>query len=326
MIYWETKSGIIYNLKIILTTISSLTIFAKFLSIYSSDGYCRPMRRTFPSDGVSHRTGASQKLSNNSIIMSLLIVGALGMVGCSETPSNKSTKPPTITIATAANAQFAIQEIALLFEKQFHIPVDLIIGSSGKLTTQIQQGAPFDILVSANMKYPQRLYEKGFAQKPPAVYANGKLVLWTTLLDLNSIGELAFLEKEAIRKIAIANPKNAPYGEEAIRVLKHYELYDKVQHKLVYGESIAQTTQFIATQNCEVGITAKSIVTSSQLANQGKWIDIPKEAYQPIQQGVVITNHGRNKHLSSVEQFFEYLFSKEAKEVLEKYGYDALLN
>ena len=253
-----------------------------------------------------------------------LIIGALLIIGCSENSATQNTQP-TLTIATAANAQFAIREIAQLFEDQSNIPVDLIIGSSGKLTAQIQQGAPFDILVSADMKYPQRLHKEGYTKKSPSVYANGKLVLWTTLLDLEVDTKLAFMESASIRKIAIANPKNAPYGEEAIRVLEHYNLYNKVQHKLVYGESIAQTTQFIATQNCEVGITAKSIVTSSQLANQGKWIEIPSDAYQPIQQGVVITNYGNKHHATSVEQFFTYLFSKEAKLIFEKYGYDAFI-
>lgn len=242
------------------------------------------------------------------------------LISCTN-PSTKTTPTTTLNIATAANAQFAIQEIVTLFEKKFGTKVNLIVGSSGKLTAQIKQGAPYDVFISANTKYPERLYQDGYTKNLPTVYATGKLVLWTRFPKIELDPSLLFLKLPSIKKISIANPKNAPYGEEAIRVFNHFGIKEEIQYKLVYGESIAQTTQFIATKNCEVGITAKSIVSSPTLAGKGTWMDIPEDAYEPIQQGVVITKYGVEHHLDTAQSFFDFLFSKEAKQIFEVYGY-----
>lgn len=224
-----------------------------------------------------------------------------------------------ITIAVAANAQFAMKEIEKQYEKQTGKNVELIISSSGKLTAQIREGAPYDIFLSADMEYPQVLFKEGLAAEPK-VYAFGSLVLWTcksfASLNINSL-----LSSE-VKTIAIANPKVAPYGEAAISVMKYYKVYEKAESKLVYGESISQVTHYITTQSADMGFTAKSVVLSPEMQGKGKWIDLDKRSYQPIEQGAVILNSSAKRNRAGVEDFYKYIFSESARKIFRKYGYE----
>src|SRR3954466_5792583 len=148
-----------------------------------------------------------------------------------------------LTVAAAANVQFVMNELVKDFDSSANIKTDIILNSSGKLTAQIKEGAPYDIFVSADMKYPQELYKSGHAIDSPKVYANGLLVLWTTQTGIKPLADLSVLTSHAIRKIAIANPQTAPYGEASVEAMNYYKVYDKVKYKLVYGESISQTNQ-----------------------------------------------------------------------------------
>jgi len=232
-------------------------------------------------------------------------------VGCSKKDHAK------ITVATAANMQFAIQEIVKSFTKQTGISCDIVIGSSGKLTAQIKEGAPYDIFISADTKYPKALYTQGFATSPPEIYAHGSLILWSISDTLRP--NLKFLDKDYIQHIALANPKTAPYGEAAIAVLKHYDIYPQIQNKLVYGESISQTNQFIVSGAAQVGFTTKSVVLSPQMKGKGNWISIPKNSYTPIAQAVILIQ--KEKVSKNATKFYEYLFSLKSKEILENFGY-----
>lgn len=223
-----------------------------------------------------------------------------------------------LTIATAANVQFAMKELVELFTQEEGIPANIVISSSGQLTAQIKQGAPFDLFVSANMKYPEELYRSGFTTGAPAVYAYGKLVLWTAEEAINP--SIDSLDSPSINHIALANPKNAPYGQAGVEVLQHYQVFDKVASKLVYGESISQTNQFIVSGAAEIGFTAKSVVVSPTLVEKGKWIEIDQNTYTPIAQGVVIIKKD-DQIITEAEKFYSFLFSQKAKAVLEKYGY-----
>lgn len=254
------------------------------------------------------------------IIYSFLFLICIG--SCSNgTTSSEMDKQETLKVAVAANVQFAIKEIEVAFEKSVNKEIDIILGSSGKLTAQIQQGAPYDLLLAANMKYPQSLYQSGHAATEPSVYGLGALVLWTMREDLKLDDQLTGLSEPMVQKIAIANPKNAPYGEEAIKVFEYFKIKELVQPKLVFAESIAQTNQYILTKNCEVGLTAKSVVLSPKMEGKGTWIEVPEVAYQPISQGVVVTKYGTKNHPALAQQFYDFLFSKTSKEILEKYGY-----
>ena len=237
---------------------------------------------------------------------------------CGKTEGNK---PIHLTVAVAANAQFAMQVIEKAFEEKTKKNIEIVIGSSGKLTAQIKQGAPYDVLVAANMKYPNYLYEEGLAKERPKVYALGELVVWTTKHDVPLMDDLAFLNNSNIQKIALANPKNAPYGEQAIKALHFYGLEEILTSKLVFAESIAQTNQYITTGNCEVGFTAKSVVLAPKLKGKGHWITVPKMAYQAIEQGVIITKYGNQQNTELAQQFYDFLFSESAQAIFKAYGY-----
>lgn len=226
----------------------------------------------------------------------------------------------TLIIATAANAQFAMQEIEQIYEAgQDSIDIELIISSSGKLTAQIQQGAPYDLFLSADMKYPEYLFREGLAKAVPQVYAQGGLVVWSSKLSLDSSNWVNTLKSAP--KIAIANPELAPYGEQAVKAFQYFGIAADLQGKLVFGESVSQTNQYILSGAVEVGLTAKSVVLSPNIDIKGSWIDIPTEAYEPIRQGLVITKYGAEQHSGPTNAFVNYLFSEKAKAILEKYGY-----
>ncbi len=226
-----------------------------------------------------------------------------------------------VSVAVAANMQFTIEQLKAEFEKETAIRVNITIGSSGKLCAQIMESAPFDVFVSADMSYPDELYKKGFAVAEPEAYAKGSLVLWTARNDIKPSQDLTTLLQLGIKKIAIANPKTAPYGVAAEDALKYYNVYDKVKDKLVYGENIAQTQQFIASQAADVGFIAKSLILSDEMKGKGRWVDVDKKAYTPIAQGAVILKHGQEKNRMPAEKFYRFLYSDAAKAIFKKYGY-----
>jgi molybdate transport system substrate-binding protein len=226
-----------------------------------------------------------------------------------------------ITVAVAANVQYAFQELKAVFEKKTGIVIKEIFGSSGKFAAQIENGAPFDIFLSADMDYPLVLYKKGLTYHAPKIYVYGILVLWT-LADLDLKKEMHVLVDPAVQKIALPFPQTAPYGRQAINALKQVGLYDQLVPKLVYGESIAQVNQFITSRASDIGFTAKSVVLAPNMQNQGKWIEVAKDSYEPIAQGVVILKHAQNNHLVASQKFYEFLFSASAQEIYQKYGYD----
>lgn len=238
------------------------------------------------------------------------------LVSCTNTTIKNENQ--SLKIAIAANMQFAVDEIAKEFTRQTDIQCELIVGSSGKLTAQIEKGAPFDIFISANMMYPQRLIETKKAVGDIKIYALGKLVMWT----LKDNVELNFdaLSSSSIQHIAIANPETAPYGIATLEVLEALPDFGRFKNKLVYGESITQANQFILTQSAEVGFTALSVVLSPEMKGKGKWIEVESSLYSPIKQGAVIINDEN----PASQKFFDFLSSDIAKEILTEYGYEIL--
>lgn len=226
-----------------------------------------------------------------------------------------------LRVAVAANAQFVMEQMKTSFQKKTGITVESIVNSSGKLTTQIQQGAPYDVFLSADTAYPQTLHKQGLSLAAPVIYAYGSLVLWTAG-DLPVTADLKILLDPAVRHVAIANPATAPYGDAAIAFLKYKKLLDQVQPKVVYGESIAQVNQYILTGAAEVGFTAKSVVLDPSLTNRGHWIDLPTTGYSPIAQGVVILK--RTSQPRVAQQFVQFLRSPEARRILQQFGYRTL--
>ena len=225
---------------------------------------------------------------NRIIFYCVALFFFLGLASCNQ--SERSDE--TIKVACAASTYYAVKEIVALFESKSDIKVDLIFASSGKLTTQILEGAPYDIFISADAHYPEMLYRKGMSESAPKIYGKGKLVLWSTT---GIVPTLNVLKKNEIKTIAIANPRLAPYGLASIDVLKSQGLFDVLSEKIVYGESISQTNHFITSQAAEIGFTALSTVLSPQLKDVGLWSEIDSSLYRKVEQSAVLLKHGTAK-------------------------------
>lgn len=235
---------------------------------------------------------------------------------------NCSDKPPQpLTIAVAANMQFAMTELKPAFEAKTGIPLSLVSASSGKLSAQINQGAPYHVFVSADTKYPDSLFKTGKAAHKPRIYAYGSLVLWTLRSDLDLSKGLAVLAQQQVQKIALANPKTAPYGVQAMRALQTAGLLERVQSQLVFGESVGQASQYILSGACDIGFTAKSAVLAPEMAKKGHWVDVSQSLYTPIAQAAVITDFGQSMQQEASRQFLNFLFSPEASQIFKRYGY-----
>lgn len=225
----------------------------------------------------------------------------------------------TLTVAVAANVQYAFDDISAAFKKETGHDIRPVYNSSGKFFAQIVNGAPFDVFLSADMEFPNKLHNEGHADAPK-IYAYGALVLWT-MKDINLADWQGALRNEAVRRIAVANPKVAPYGRETMKALAGFRLDDALKPKLVFGESISQTNQYIHSGAADAGFTAKSVVVSPEMRGQGKWIDLPRTSYQPIAQGAVVLTHGRKNNPALSKQFHDFLLGPASRNILERYGY-----
>ena len=226
----------------------------------------------------------------------------------------------TLTVALAANVQYAFADLRQAFHQQTGDELQPVIGSSGKLSAQVLNGAPFDVFLSADMDYPDKLHAAGYAVAAPKPYAYGALVLWT-MNDLDLSDWQRALAAPRVSRIALANPRTAPYGRETLDLLRHFKLEQALQPKLVFGDSISQTNQYIHSKAATAGFTAKSVVLAPQLRGQGKWIDLPRDAYRPIAQGAVILRHGQQHQPELAQRFYDFLYGPTARAILERYGY-----
>lgn len=224
-----------------------------------------------------------------------------------------------ITIAAAADLKFAMDEIVAAFTTSH--PADevaVIYGSSGKFHTQIQQGAPYDLFFSADIGYVRSLAQAGLAGSEVKPYALGRIVLWSNSLDASRMS-LASLTDPKISRIAMANPKHAPYGKRAEEALRAAGLWEQVQPKLVFGENIAHTAQFVQTGNAQVGIIALALAVNPELASKGAYALIPDSLHAPLEQGFIITLPAANRRLARL--FADHMASPVARNVMVRYGF-----
>jgi molybdate transport system substrate-binding protein len=227
-----------------------------------------------------------------------------------------------ITIAAAADLQFAMQEITARFQKETGKTVKVIYGSSGNFFEQIQNGAPFDMFFSANLDYPKKLEAAGLTE-PGSYheYAKGKIVVWVlndSKINLNS-GLRAMLDPR-VKKIAIANPLHAPYGQAAVSAMQKEGIYEKVKDKFVLGENISQTASLIVSGAADIGVVALSLASSPNMKDKGRYAEIPRDQYPPIAQAVVILKSSKNKAVA--QQFLSYMQSPAIADLLKQYGFD----
>lgn len=226
-----------------------------------------------------------------------------------------------IAVAAASDLNFAIKEVIGEFEKQTGHRVKLSLGSSGNFYAQLQQGAPFDLYFSADIGYPKKLEEAGLTV-PGSLYryAVGRVVLWvpkTSSLDVAK--GLTVLREPTIKKIAIANPKHAPYGRAAVAAMEHAQVYADVKDRLVLGENISQAAQFIESGACDVGIIALSLAMAPAMKSAGHYWQIPAEAHPPLEQGAAILK--QSKHQELARTFLGFLQGSQGQEIMIRYGF-----
>lgn len=224
-----------------------------------------------------------------------------------------------ITVAAAADLKFAMDEIVASFKTiNSGDNVEVIYGSSGKFHTQIQQGAPYDLYFSADIAFPRELAKAGLAASEVKPYAFGRIVLWSKTLDASKL-TLTDLADPKIARIAIANPRHAPYGRRAEEALRAAGVWEKVEKKLVLGENISQTAQFVQTGNAQVGIIALALAINPELARAGNYSLISDTLHQPLEQGFVILARAKDNPLAA--RFADYMGSVPARDVMTRYGF-----
>lgn len=250
-----------------------------------------------------------------------ILLGIL-LPASSPAQAQEHKKAVEITVAAAADLSSALKEIGESYERKTGVKIRLSLGASGMLTQEIQNGAPFDAFLSADMDYPRQLIAAGAAEPNSlSQYAVGKLVLWIprdSPLDVEHRGMSVLLDS-SVKKIAIANPQHAPYGRAAVAALKHENLYDRVTDRLVLGENVSQAAQFVESGNAQAGFVALAHAVAPGMQGKGKHWEVPAEDYPPLDQGAVVLTH--SQHKKEAADFLRYLQSEEVAGVLRKFGF-----
>jgi molybdate transport system substrate-binding protein len=251
-----------------------------------------------------------KKLFKRFKITCLLLVGLLLLQTGAEAQNLK--------VAIAANLQPVMKVLQKDFKQRTGITIDAISGPSGNLAAQVQNGAPFDIFLSADTKFPANLYKSGYALKAPVVYAGGVLIICSTK-KLNLKNWPGLLTSTDVEKIAIGNPAIAPYGKAAEAALKKAGIYDQIKPKIVLGESITQVNTYISTGAVQIGFTTLAFAREVKNKFLLTYALVDPNTYSPIQQGMVLLKHA--EHNSNAEKFYQYILSAPAKKIFKVYGY-----
>lgn len=246
--------------------------------------------------------------------LSVLVVVWLGLVGSLCTAQE-------ITVAAASDLQAVMPDIATRFQKETGKTAKLIFGSSGNFFQQLQNGAPFDVFFSANLDYAKKLEAAGLTEPGTFYqYAVGKIVIWVpndSKLDVSS--GLQALLNPVVKKIAIANPQHAPYGQAAVAAMKKENIYDKVADKFVLGENISQTASFVVSGSADVGIVALSLALSPNMKDKGRYAEIPSGEYPPIEQACVVLKSSPQK--DTAKAFVSFIKTPAVAELFRTYGF-----
>jgi molybdate transport system substrate-binding protein len=228
---------------------------------------------------------------------------------------------PVLRVSAAADLQSAMPELVTEFERKNIATLQVSYGSSGNFFTQIQNGAPFDLFFSADSEYVKKLDATGLSEPGTSgIYAIGRLVVWTradAAVDVRRDGWQALLDSR-VEKIAIANPAHAPYGKAAEAALRSAGIYDQVKSKLVFGENISQTAQFVQSGNAQLGLVALSLAVSPAMKDGHRW-EVPVDAYAPIEQSAVVLRSSKN--VAAARAFLHFVRGEPGREILRKYGF-----
>lgn len=252
-----------------------------------------------------------------------LVTVAAALLSLSGGMAAQSGATRMLRVAAASDLQAALPGIVRDFERDANATVTVSFGSSGNFFAQIQNGAPYDVFLSADIDYPRQLVASKHADASSLYrYATGRIVLWTrTDSGIDVQRGLSVLKDARVRRIAIANPKLAPYGRAAEAALRQAQLHDVVRRKLVIGDNISQTAQLVDSGNADVGIIALALALGPALRASGRYAEIPGSAHPPIEQAAVIVSASKNKALA--RELLAYLMRPEVARQLHDFGFTA---
>jgi molybdate transport system substrate-binding protein len=224
-----------------------------------------------------------------------------------------------VNVAAAGNLRYVLEEIKEIYLKQNpKAKINLTFGSSGTLVQQIINGANFDFFMAADNEFPLKLKDKGLTTGTMSTYAFGKLVIYSNTLDVKSKG-LEVFKNPTIKKIAVANPEIAPYGERTVELLKNQKLYEGLKPKIVFADNIAQAAQYAFTGNAEVGFIALSLALGPDMAGKGEYYVVPQNLYKPIEQACILIK--TSTFNTEAAKFKKFVLSPATKAIWEKFGY-----
>lgn len=227
-----------------------------------------------------------------------------------------------IAVAAASDLNFAFKDLVAEYEKASGHHVKLSLGSSGNFYSQIRNSAPFDLYFSADIGYPKKLEADGLTV-PGSLYryAVGRIVVWAPVRSPLAVEKLGIgvLLDPSVRRIAIANPKHAPYGRAAVAAMQHFKVHDRVKDKLVLGENISQAAQFIESGAADVGVIALSLALAPAMRDVGKFWEVPADAHPPLEQGAAILKASRNQ--DAARMFLEFVKGSKGQEIMRRYGF-----
>lgn len=250
-------------------------------------------------------------------ITACLLISVLG--GSYSLPSGVFAEE--LAIAAASDLNFAMKEMVSKFEIATGAKVNVSFGSSGHFFAQIQNGAPFDLYFSADIGYPKKLEEAGLTVSGTLYrYAVGRIVLWVPKTSKLDIAQgLDVLRNSGIKKVAIANPKHAPYGRAAVSAMNYFQVYNSVKERLAFGGSVSQAAQFVESGAADIGIIALSLVLAPTMKASGRYWEVPLEAHPAIEQGAVILKRSTRQDLA--RKFMDFMKDSEAREIMRRYGF-----
>jgi molybdate transport system substrate-binding protein len=251
----------------------------------------------------------------------LALLAGIGLLGAHAESVSATPSHGEIKVAAASDLTFVLEELNAAFRAAHaDTTVKVTTGASGSLFAQLKQGAPFDVFLSADLNFPRELVKAGVAEEASlTTYAVGHLVLWTTKTNVSVTSGFAILTNPLVTRVAIANPATAPYGRAAKAALTHAGVWDAVQPKLVLGENIAQTAQFVQSGNVDAGLVGLSLVSAPKLAGVGTWWPVPESAHPRLEQGGVLTAHGATNELARA--YLQFLRSEPARAIFDRFGF-----
>jgi molybdate transport system substrate-binding protein len=227
----------------------------------------------------------------------------------------------SLTVAAAADLQTVMPALAAQFQKATGRTIHVTFGSSGNFFSQIQNGAPFDLFLSADSDYPRRLEAAGLVERGSLVtYATGRIVVWARKDGPTDVTRgLSALLDARVRRISIANAEHAPYGRAAVAALRHEQMYERVRTKLVLGENVSQAAQFVDSGNADAGIIPLSLAIGPPLNERGTYYEIPTSFHPPIEQTAAVIAASLNK--AAAHDFLAFLQTPDVVRLMQTYGF-----